>query len=523
MLKNLAKFGSVFVVAALLLSVVDLPATTSDAQAQFPIGSKTPGSFADLAENLLPTVVNISTTQAVQPGEEGLPEMPELPPGSPYEDFFKEFFERQQQQQQQGGGGAPAKPHDQPMSLGSGFIIDADQGYVVTNNHVVKDSDGIKVIFQDDEAVDAEVVGHDEKTDIAVLKIKTKKKIHAAKWGESSKMRVGDWVIAIGNPFGFGSTVTAGIISAQQRNINAGPYDDFIQTDASINRGNSGGPMFNTDGEVIGINTAIFSPSGGSVGIGFAVPSDLVRPVVEQLIKYGKTRRGWMGVRIQQVTDEIAESLGLDKARGALVAGVTPGGPAEKSQIEQGDVILKFNGQDITEMRHLPRLVAEAEVGMTVPVVIWHKGAEKEVKVHLGQLEEAEETGMIDAGSTDTGKKPDKVKSTEFAELGLSLAALDDNARGVYGIDPAIKGVVITAIDPNSSLGEKDIRVGDVIVQTDQQDVSTPDEVQKRIKDAKKKDRASVLFLINRGGDLRFVAIKVKDKAPEKEKTEKKE
>lgn len=512
MLKNAVKSAVVLFVLAAVLWRAGQPdiAVVNDAQAQFPnLMQQKPASFADLAEKLLPTVVNISTTQALEAGAEGLPQLPQLPPGSPFEDFFREFFDHQQQQQ-----GESPPPGPRPSSLGSGFVIDAEQGYIITNNHVIKDSDEIKVIFQDDETIDAELVGYDDKTDVAVLKIKTKKKLYAASWGNSSKMRVGDWVVAIGNPFGLGGTVTAGIISAQQRNINAGPYDDFIQTDASINRGNSGGPMFNLDGEIIGINTAIFSPSGGSVGIGFAVPSDLVRPVVEQLIKYGKTRRGWMGVRIQQVTEEIAESLGLGKARGALVAGLTPGGPAEKAKIEQGDVILKFNGHDIGEMRHLPRLVAEAEVGATVPVVVWRKGAEVALKVDLGELEQAEESGMLETNAENGG---DKVKATEFSELGMSLAALDDNARGVYGVDPAVKGVVITAIDPKSSLGEKDVRVGDVIVEADQQPVRTPDEVKKRLGDAKKKSRSSVLFLINRGGDLRFVAIKVREKTEKKE------
>ena len=289
-------------------------------------------SFADLAERLLPSVVNVSSTQKIAKTEAmpDLPDFPQFPEGSPFEDFFEEFMDRR------GGNGqngelAPSLP---PASLGSGFIIDGENGYIITNNHVVRDAEEVRVTFSDDTTMEAEIVGRDEKTDLAVLQVKTDKKLVGVDFGNSDIMRVGDWILAIGNPFGLGGTVTSGIVSARQRDINSGPYDDFIQTDASINRGNSGGPMFSLEGKVIGINTAIFSPSGGSVGIGFAIPSNLARPVIDQLIKFGRTRRGWLGVRIQTVTDEIAESLGLKKARGALVAGVTEGGPAEGIKIK---------------------------------------------------------------------------------------------------------------------------------------------------------------------------------------------
>ncbi|HJS32758.1 MAG TPA: Do family serine endopeptidase, partial [Alphaproteobacteria bacterium] len=315
--------------------------------------------FADLAERLLPAVVNISTTQTVrqdrnqqqgpQQGPQGErrrgPEVPQFPPGSPFEEFFREFFDRQ---------GRPDAPPRRTQSLGSGFVIDST-GYVVTNNHVIAEADEIKVILHDDTQLAAKVIGRDPKTDLAVLKVEPSKPLTAVKFGNSDQTRVGDWVVAIGNPFGLGGTVTAGIVSARARDINAGPYDDFIQTDASINRGNSGGPMFNLAGEIIGINTAIYSPSGGSVGIGFAIPANLAKPVIDQLRVSGKVRRGWLGVQIQSVTDEIAESLGLNKARGALVARVTENSPAAKGKIESGDVILKFDGKDVTEMRRLPR------------------------------------------------------------------------------------------------------------------------------------------------------------------------
>jgi serine protease Do len=277
-----------------------------------------PDSFADLAQKLLPSVVNISTTQVIE-GRPGM-ELPKLPPGSPFEDFFKEFFDRNQ----------PEQRSRRATSLGSGFIVDA-KGYIVTNNHVIQEADEITVILHDDTRLKAELVGRDTKTDLAVLKVKSTAKLSAIKFGDSDSARVGDWVMAIGNPFGLGGTVTAGIISARGRDINAGPYDDFIQTDASINRGNSGGPMFNLRGRLIGINTAIFSPSGGSVGIGFAIPSSTARPVIKQLIKHGQVLRGWLGVHIQAVTEEIAETLGLKDATGALVASIIPGGPAEKA------------------------------------------------------------------------------------------------------------------------------------------------------------------------------------------------
>ncbi len=331
--------------------------------------------FADLAEKLLPSVVNISTTQTVkqdQKREHSAPGRPQFPPGSPFEEFFKDFFDHNGQR----GDQPEAKPR-KATSLGSGFVIDPS-GYIVTNNHVIADADEITVILHDDTNLKAELVGRDTKTDVAVLKVKTDKPLAAARWGDSEKARVGDWVLAIGNPFGLGGSVTAGILSARQRDINSGPYDEFLQTDAAINKGNSGGPMFNMDGEVIGINTAIYSPSGGSIGIGFAVPSNLAKAVAAQLVNEPDhaVHRGWLGVRIQAVTDEIAESLGLDKPHGALVASVNDNGPAQTGGIQPGDVILNFDGKAVPDMRHLPRLVAEESVGKTVPVKVWRKRQE---------------------------------------------------------------------------------------------------------------------------------------------------
>lgn len=456
-----------------------------------------PPSFSDMAEALLPTVVNVSTTQAMP--EMNTEEMPQFPPGSPFEDFFNEFFERHQNN--------PNTMPSRPSSLGSGFIIDAENGYIVTNNHVIRDAEEIKIILHDDSTLDAELVGSDEKTDIAVLKVTTDKKLLAVKWGDSDKARVGSWVMAIGNPFGLGGTVTAGIVSARQRDINAGPYDDFIQTDASINRGNSGGPMFNMDGEVIGVNTAIFSPSGGSVGIGFAVPSSLAEGVVRQLIKYGKTRRGWLGVRIQSVTDEIAESLGLSETTGALVASVSKDGPADKGGIKAGDIILQFNGQEINAMRGLPRIVADSDVGEQSRVVVWRDEKQQTLNVTLGELEKAEEEGLLDA--VTPGQLPSNPKGEKITDLALTVAPMSAAVKEQYGLSDDARGVVITSVEPNSTAQEKGLMEGEVIAEVDQEAVSTPDDIKARIEAAKSNDKKSVLLLIQRGGDMRFVALKL--------------
>lgn len=460
--------------------------------------AQNPENFSDLAEGLLPTVVNVSTTQALPEISED--SMPQFPPGSPFEDFFKEFFERHQD--------GPQRQQSRPSSLGSGFVIDAENGYIVTNNHVIRDAEEIKIILQDDSTLDAELVGTDDKTDIAVLKVQTDKPLVAAKWGDSDKARVGSWVIAIGNPFGLGGTVTAGIVSARQRDINAGPYDDFIQTDASINRGNSGGPMFDMDGNVIGVNTAIFSPSGGSVGIGFAVPSNMAKGVVDQLIKYGQTKRGWLGVRIQVVTDEIAESLGLDSAQGALVASVTPDGPAEKAGIKAGDIILNFNDKKIEAMRYLPRIVADTDVGESVPVVLWRDKSEKTISVKLGELEKAEESGLL--GAATTGKTySSSIDDTEIDVLGLSVAPLTPEVKSLYGFTDEDKGLAITKVDPEGIAIEKGLSEGELIVEVDQEPVTSVKDIKAQISAAKEENRGSVLLLVKSGGDLRFVALKI--------------
>jgi len=454
-------------------------------------------SFADLAERLLPAVVNISTTQTIRPdrNQRRGPDIPQFPPGSPFEEFFREFFDRQR----------PDAPPRRAQSLGSGFIID-EAGYIVTNNHVIADADEIKVTMQDNTQLSAKVVGRDAKTDLALLKVDSPKPLPFVKFGNSDEARVGDWVIAIGNPFGLGGSVTAGIISARQRDINAGPYDDFIQTDASINRGNSGGPLFNLAGEVIGINTAIYSPSGGSVGIGFAIPSALAKPVLEQLREFGRARRGWLGVNIQTVTEEIADSLGLDKPRGALVARVTEKGPAEQAKIEPGDVILKFDGREVTEMRRLPRMVAETPVGKTVPVVIWRKGKEMTVQVKIGELEDTEQMAAAAPGGDRTPSGP---PASTVETLGMSLATLTPELRERYEIDEKTKGVVITKVDEGSPAAERGLRPGEVIVEVNQEPVSSPQQVVDKVKEAKSQGRRGVLVMVDRQGEQRFVGLSV--------------
>ncbi|MBI1206577.1 MAG: Do family serine endopeptidase [Azospirillum sp.] len=466
-------------------------------------GTAPPGGFADLADRLLPAVVNISTTQNVSQNQRGRgPELPQFPPGSPFEEFFKDFFDHKGQQEN--------APPRRATSLGSGFIIDAKAGLVVTNNHVIQDADEITVILHDDTNIKAEVVGRDSKIDLALLKIVTTHPLVDVPFGDSDKMRVGDWVLAIGNPFGLGGTVTAGIVSARARDINAGPYDDFIQTDASINRGNSGGPMFDLDGEVIGINTAIFSPSGGSVGIGFAIPSNLARPVVAQLKEFGHTRRGWLGVRIQAVTPEIAESLGLPKPHGALVASVTPGGPAAKSGIQAGDVVTSFDGKDVPEMRRLPRIVAETAIDRQVPVELWRKGKAITIPVKIGELEAAEEQGLLASKDDDSNNGP-KAPAKSFDKLGLKLAGITNDLRQQFELGPDVKGVVVTEVQGGSPAAEKGMHPGDVIVEVSQQAVGNPADIAAKIQKARDEGKRSVLMLVDRQGDLRFVALAIGD------------
>ena len=453
-----------------------------------------PTNLADLVDNVAAAVVNISATQTIDDKTEAQ-DIPDLPKGTPFDDMFEQFFKNR-------GFNSVPRPH-KSASLGSGVVIDPS-GIVITNNHVIGDANDIVVIFTDGRKLKATIVGKDPKVDVAVLKVEGDKPFKTVKFGDSDKARVGDGVMAVGNPFGLGETVTAGIISARNRNIDSGPYDDFLQTDASINKGNSGGPLFNMQGEVIGINTAILSPSGGSIGIGFATPSASVIPVIDQLEKFHETRRGWLGVRIQPVDDSIAESLGLGTARGALVAGVDEKGPAKPAGLQPGDVIVKFDGKDIKESRDLPRLVAEMPVGQQVDVVVIRKGQEVTKQVTLGRLEDGEKTAEASVEPTDDSAG----KSATLSALGLKLAPIDDAARKTFTLKDSLKGVVIADVAPGSTANEKGLHAGEVIEEVNQQAGETPADVAKAIAALKAAGKKLALLLVSNGaGDAHFVTL----------------
>ena len=465
-----------------------------------------PDSFADLAANVSDAVVNIAATQAVEakrtPSPRGGGDGPKAEPGTPFEDLFEEFFKRRGQGGPGGGGDDSGPRQRRSNSLGSGFVIDAS-GIVITNNHVIADATEVQVIFTDGTKLKAEVLGKDAKVDVAVLRVKSDKPLKAVKFADSEKSRVGDWVLAVGNPFGLGGSVTAGIVSARNRNIDSGPYDNYIQTDAAINKGNSGGPLFNMDGDVIGINTAILSPSGGSIGIGFATPANTVVPIIDQLQKYGETRRGWLGVRIQNVDDAIADSLGLGKTRGALVAGVDDKGPAKAAGLKTGDVVVRFDGKEVKTSRDLPKLVASAPVGKEVDVTIVRDGKEMLRQIKLGRLEDGEKQASLDV-------KPEKeIVAPAQKALGMTFSSLNDDARRKFGIKAGVKsGVVVTDVDQNSTAAEKRIQAGEVIVEINQQAVNTPGDVDKTIKGLKDSGKKSALLLVaNAQGDVRFVPL----------------
>ena len=446
-----------------------------------------PDSFADLAEKLSPSVVNISTTTVI---EDKSRQMPSFPPGSPFEDFFKQF---------DNPGGKKRKA----QSLGSGFIIDKT-GYIITNNHVIDNAEKIMVILYDDTSFEAKVVGKDPKTDVALLKIDPNKiKLKAVKFGNSNDLRVGDWVMAIGNPFGFGGTVTAGIVSARGRNL-SGSYDDYIQTDASINRGNSGGPLFDMKGNVVGINTAIFSQSGGSVGIGFAVSSNLAKQVTDQLKQYGRTKRGWLGVLIQEISQEIADSLGMKSARGALVSSATEGGPAEKAGVKTGDVILKFNNIEIGSMKELPKVVAGTPVGKSVPLVILRNGKEIVLNVTLGELELAEKENLIGKSSNSSGE------TKEYDKLGFVAEELNSKNKSKFNLKNIDNGVVITSVKDDSPAQAAGLVPGMVIVRVGQVEVNSLDVIDQSLQNAIKQKRKALLFLVKVENGTRFVAIELK-------------
>ncbi len=476
--------AAIFVAAAIAWPVMPVPAA-----------ARGPEAIADVAEQVIDAVVNISTKQTVEMSSN---KMPQLPPGSPFEEFFEEFFKNRH-----GKNGVPTPRR--VNSLGSGFIIDA-AGLVVTNNHVISGADEVNVILNDGTSLKAEVIGRDTKTDLALLKVKPTKLLKAVKFGDSDTLRLGEWVIAIGNPFSLGGTVTAGIVSARNRDIQSGPYDNYIQTDAAINRGNSGGPLFNLEGEVVGVNTAIISPSGGSIGIGFAVPSKTVMPVIDQLREFKEVRRGWLGVRIQRVTDEIADSLNVKPPRGALVAGIDDKGPAKPAGIEPGDVIVKFDGKDVKEMRDLPRIVADTTVGKDVAVTIVRKGKELTKYVKLGRLADAAETK--EAALTPKKDTAPEEKPAVKKAFGLGLADLTDELRKKHKIKDKVKGVMITEVDPNSQAAEKHLAPGMVIAEVQQQLVTNAAELQQQLIMLKKNGKKSaILLVLSPDGDPNFVAL----------------
>lgn len=465
-----------------------------------------PEGFADLAEKLLPAVVNISTTQTITQVDTFQTFDFPFPEGSPFEEFFRDFKERHGKRLPQEEGEAPVLKH-KTNALGSGFIIDP-AGYIVTNQHVIQDAEEITIILQDNTNLPATVVGTDKKTDLAVLKIESKKALPALTFGDSDKARVGDWILAIGNPFGLGGTVTAGILSARARDINSGPYDDYLQTDAPINRGNSGGPMFNMNGEVIGVNTAIYSPSGGSIGIGFAIPSSMAKNVIDQLKATGSTKRGWIGVRIQSVTPEIAESLGLGAPRGALVSGITKDGPAAKANMEIGDIIVTYDGKPVSEMHRLPRYVADTEIGRAVPLVVVRKGKEVSLTITIAKLnaEDEDKEDTLLSNAPPPSQQADRVEA-----LGIDVTPMTEALRRKFQIGKDISGVIIIKAPAGSLAAESGLQVGDVISEAGQKEVKTAKELSAITQTAKDAGKP-ILLLVDRQGEIRFIAIKFEKK-----------
>jgi serine protease Do len=479
-------------VASLLAAAATMVVLTLQAHASPP-----PDSFADLAQKVTPAVVNISSTHKVAGAQQEMPDMPfSFPPGSPFEDFFKHFRE-----QQQGHQGAPRKM----TALGSGFIVDPS-GYVVTNNHVIDSATDIKVTLASGKEYDAKLIGTDTKTDLALLKIQASEPLPSVSFGNSDNIRVGDWVMAVGNPFGLGGSVTAGILSARGRDIHEGPFDDFLQIDASINQGNSGGPTFSMSGEVIGINTAIASPNGGSVGIGFAIPSNMAKPVIEALREHGSIERGWIGVQIQEVTPEIASAIGLDTPTGALVAGVQPQSPAAKAGLHQGDVIVGFGGKPINELRDLPRLVADTPVGQKASVEIQRNGSRQTVSIEVAKLQE--DQSVASNNSDEDSGAPTAEEGETAAALGVTLARITPDVRQTFNIPDNVHGVAIVDVDADGPAAEQGLRPGDVIEQVAQKAVTSPNEVKALTQAAHEEHHDAVLLLVNRQGNELYIAVK---------------
>ncbi len=456
--------------------------------------------FANLVEKLSPSVVNVFTVQKPKQSSNDQFPLDNIPPQ--FRDFFKNFPPGFPFGPQQPGPQQPEQ--ERPQALGSGFVIDPS-GYIVTNNHVIEQANEIKVKFQDDSELEAKLIGTDKLTDLALLKVEPKSPLDYVKFGDSDSARVGHSVIAIGNPFGLGGTVTSGIISAFNRDINAGPYDSFIQTDASINRGNSGGPLFNLEGEVLGINTAIFSPTGGSVGIGFSIPANLAKPIIEQLKKFGKTQRGWLGVRIQEVTPDIAKSLGLKNEEGVLISMVNPGEPAEKAGLKAGDVILEFNGKKIKDVKSLQRTVADSAVESKASVKVWRDKKLKKFTVKLGELEKFNETAKNESIEEDV-----QTDEVELDKIGIRLAGLNSDTRSKYNIPKNVTGVVVTAVKRDSFAQKAGLNVGTVIMQISQKNIKRPSEAKKILQKFSDDSAESVLLQVFESNFSRFLILKLK-------------
>jgi serine protease Do len=450
-----------------------------------------PDSFAGVVQRLSPAVVNISTTQAVSGKTPQPPVLPEAPEGSPLAGLLG-----RQREMLTGGSAGPAG-----QSLGSGFLVDAD-GYIVTNLHVIAGAQGIVVTLHSGQRLVARLAGTDARTDLALLKVEARQPLPFVTFGDSDKAQPGDWAVVIGNPYGFGGSVSAGIISARNRELNLGSYDDFIQTDAAINSGNSGGPLFNLDGEVIGVNSALLSPSGGSVGIGFAISSNLARPVIAQLREYGETRRGWIGVRVQTVTPEIAESIGLAPARGALVNSVTPAGPAGRAGLAPGDIVLSFDGREIADMRAFPRTVAESAIGRRAPVIVFRRGKTITLSVGVERLAADERRVAQTSGGLIA---PARARP---AGTGMTFAALSPDLRARFGVPDGLQGVLVAAVDPGSTASENDVRPGDVIVEAGQAPVRTVEDLRAHLALARSSARRVTLFGLSRRGELLFKALR---------------
>jgi serine protease Do len=492
------------------------PADTPTPNAAPPLSQGAPvlpqQSFAPLVKRVLPAVVNISVTERSAPemmGYDGPDQgarrfrgMPEQFRGSPFEDFMRRFFDRNDGDDDSGNPGpfseGPGDGAGKRIALGSGFIVDPS-GIVVTNNHVVAKSSKVEVVLQDDSRYPARVLGRDPRTDIAVLRIKADKSLPYVAFGDSSAAQVGDWVIAVGNPFGLGGSVTTGIISARGRDIHSGQFDDYLQIDAPINRGNSGGPTFNGNGEVIGINTAIYSPNGGSVGIGFAVPSNVAKRVVEQIERHGKVSRGWLGVQIQEVTPAITASLGLGGEGGALVANVVPNSPAARAGLKQGDVILSFDNTELKQMRDLPRLVSAARPEAPAPITVWRNGQRKELSVTLGEAPENLQTASA-RDSEPGGEQRAEAFGMRFGELTPEL-------RRQLRVGRDVQGVVITGIERGSPAEPFGLARGDVLVSINQEPVSDPDEAAQRLNKIANSPQKSALLLLSRNGTSRYVGV----------------